>query len=324
MTEPSHEPAPDSPASDEGPSRPTSARNMALESDLRDAILREMLLATGRATDGPARLLLGPLLRPPAARFARLMAGADACVAQSGMTAGAAWLLSQLVQGAEVRGADAIPANGPVVIASNHPGAYDSVAIIAHLPARGDLAVLASDIPFLRRLPSISTNLIFVSPNPHERMGTVRAMIGHLQAGGALMTFGSGLVDPDPDLLPGAAEALETWYESLALVLRRVPETRLVLTIVSGVVAPAYMRSPLTRLASAGWERRKLAEFLQISMQLLTTRKPALTPRVSFGKPIAAADLAARTGEPITMQPIVERAKALLEAHMAALASPAA
>ena len=323
MTESPREPAPDSTASDEALCGPAPAHDKALESDLSDAILREMLLAIGRAPDGPARRLLGPLLRPPAARFARLMAGADACVARSGMTGGAAWLLSQLVQGAEVRGADAIPITGPLVIASNHPGAYDSVAIIAHLPARADLAVLASDIPFLHRLPSISMNLIYVSPKPHERMGAVRAMIGHLRAGGALMTFGSGLVDPDPDLLPGAAEALETWYESLALVLRRVPETRLVLAIVSGVVAPAYMRSPLTRLARAGWERRKLAEFLQISTQLLTTRKPTLTPRVSFGEPITAAGLAAGTAEPITMQPIVERAKALLEAHMAALAPPA-
>ena len=296
----------------------------ALERDLCDAMEREMLLAIGRASDGPARLLLGPLLRPPATRFARLMAGADACVARSGMTGGAAWLLAHLAQGTKVCGADAIPATGPLVVASNHPGAYDSVAIIAHLPARADLAVVASDIPFLRRLPNIGAHLIYVSPDPHERMGAIRAMIRHLQAGGALMTFGSGLVDPDPDLLPGAVAALETWYESLALILRRVPETRLVLTIVSGVVARAYMRSPLTRLARAGWERRKLAEFLQISMQLLTARKPALTPRVSFGEPIAAADLAAEAGEPITMQLIIERAKALLEAHMAALPRPAA
>ncbi len=183
--------------------------------------------------------------------------------------------------------------------------------------------MVASDIPFLRRLPNIGARLIYVSSNPHERMGAIRAMIRHLQAGGALMTFGSGLVDPDPDLLPGAAAALETWYESLALILRRVPETRLVLTIASGVVARTYMRSPLTRLAHAGWERRKLAEFLQISMQLLTARKPTLTPRVSFGEPIAAADLAAGIGEPITMQPIIDRAKALLEDHLTALAPPA-
>ena len=76
-----------------------------------------------------------------------------------------------------MRGADAIPAVGPLVIASNHPGAYDSVAIIAHLPPRPDLMVLASDIPFLRRLPNIGPHLLYVSSDPHERMGAIRAMI---------------------------------------------------------------------------------------------------------------------------------------------------
>ena len=123
--------------------------------------------------------------------------------------------------------------------------------------------------------------MIFVSPDPHARMGVIRAMIRHLETGGALMTFGSGLVDPYPDLLPGAAEALETWYNSLAIVLRRDPETRLVLSIGSSVVAPNSMRSLLTRLKQDGWERRKLAEFLQIGSQLMFSKKATVTPRCS-------------------------------------------
>ena len=146
--------------------------------------------------------------------------------------------------------------------------------------------VLASDVPFLRRVPNIGAHTIYVSPDPHARMGAIRAMIRHLEAGGAVMTFGSGLVDPDPDLLPGAAEALEIWYESLAIVLRRVPQTQVVVSIVSSVVAPQYMRSPLTRLKQDGWERRKLAEFLQIGSQLMFSKKALLTPRVSFSQPI--------------------------------------
>ena len=65
-------------------------------------------------------------------------------------------------------------------------------------------------------------------------------------------------------------------------------------------------------------KRRRLAEFLQISTQLVTSRMPALTPRVSFGAPVAAGELAAEVNEPITMQPIIERAKALLAEHMTA------
>jgi hypothetical protein len=289
-----------------------------LEIDLRDYIVREMLIAFGRAPDGVALRILGPSLRIPATRFARLIAGTDAVVGRSTMTAGAQWLLSRLVTGVEVRGAETIPMAGPLLVASNHPGAYDSVAIIASLPPREDLMVLASDVPFLRRVPNIGAHTIYVSPDPHARMGAIRAMIRHLEAGGAVMTFGSGLVDPDPDLLPGAAEALEIWYESLAIALRRVPQTEVVVSIVSSVVAPQYMRSPLTRLKQDGWERRKLAEFLQIGSQLLLSKRAPLTPRVSFSQPITAADLPAERGQPITMRPIIERAKGLLAEHMAA------
>jgi hypothetical protein len=292
--------------------------DLTLEDNLRDYILREILIAIGRSPDGPARRLLGPILRPPAQRFSRLMAGADRRVGQEGMVAGAQWLLPQLVDGVDVRGADDIPAQGPVLIASNHPGAYDSVAIIASLPPRPDLMVLASDIPFYRRLPAIGAHLIYVSPDPHERMGVIRAMIRHLEAGSAVMTFGTGLVDPDPDLLPGAREALRGWHESLALVVRRVPQTQVVVAIVSSVLAKEYLRSPVTRLKRDGWERRKLAEFLQVSSQLLFSRKPALRPRVSFGRPVVADDLRGGPGEPITIQPIIARADELLTAHMAA------
>jgi hypothetical protein len=292
------------------------AADRALEIDLRDYIVREMLIAVGRAPDGVALRLLGPFLRIPATRFARLIAGTDAVVGRSTMTEGAQWLLSQLVAGVKVRGAKTIPAVGPLLVASNHPGAYDSVAIIANLPPRTDLMVLASDVPFLRRVPNIGAHTIYVSPDPHARMGAIRAMIRHLEAGGAVMTFGSGLVDPDPDLLPGAAEALEIWYESLAIALRRVPETQVVVAIVSSVVSPQYMRSPLVRLKPEGWERRKLAEFLQIGSQLIFSKKAVLTPRVSFSRPVVAADLPAEPGQAITMRPIIEMARALLAEHM--------
>jgi hypothetical protein len=294
---------------------PFGREDSLLETDLRATIVREMLIAIGRAPDGVARRILGPLLNIPAARFARLIAGTDAIVGRSGMTAGAQWLLPQLVAGTDARGADTIPMTGPLLVASNHPGAYDAVVLIANLPPRADLMVLASDVPFLRRLPAIGAHLIYVSPDPHARMGVLRALIRHLEAGGAVLTFGSGLVDPDPDLLPGAAEALEIWYDSLAIALRRVPQTQVVIAIVSSVIAAQYLRSPLARLKQDGWERRKLAEFLQIGSQLLLSQQVPLTPRVSFSRPVMAADLP-EPGQPLTMRPMIERARQLLAEHM--------
>ncbi len=41
-----------------------------------------------------------------------------------------------------------------------------------------------------------------------------------------------------------------------------------------------------------------------------------LSHSISFSEPIAAAELTAGPGEQVTMQPIIERARALLETHM--------
>ena len=78
-----------------------------------------------------ARRILGPLLKLPARRFAMLMAEVDRRVALNGIVAAAQWLLTQIVTGVDARGTDNIPRTGPVLIASNHPGAYDIVALIA-------------------------------------------------------------------------------------------------------------------------------------------------------------------------------------------------
>ena len=275
---------------------------------------REMLIALGRAPDDPARRLLGPILRPPAARFARLMARTDRAVAQAGIVAGARSLASDLWLDVAVRGAEQIPTKGPLLVASNHPGAYDSPAVISNLP-RNDLMIAASDIPFLRRLPAIGAHLIYVSPDTGARMAAIRAMIRHLRSDGAIFIYGTGLVDPDPGLMPGPREALESWSDSLALMLRAVPTTHLVVTIVSDVLAASCLRSPLTRLKADGWERRKLAEFLQISLQVLFAIRYNLRPRVSFAPPIPGSALNEGETQSVTRR-IVARAAALLTNHM--------
>ena len=96
-------------------------------------------------------------------------------------------------------------------------------------------------------------------------------------------------MDPDPDLLPGAEQAQKSWSPSLELALRRVPETQLVVSIVSGVLARSCLQNPLTRLAGEDWRRRKLAEFLQVGQQVAFSRKFGLNVRVSFGAPVTAA-----------------------------------
>jgi hypothetical protein len=132
-----------------------------------------------------------------------------------------------------------------------------------------------------------------------------------------VLIFPSGLVDPDPDLEPGSAQTLATWSPSLDLILRQVPATRLVVAIVSGVLAKSYLRDPLTQLSRTAWEKRKLAEFLQVSQQLAYSKKLSLNLRVSFGRPITPANSSNPTQNSLPI--IIEMARAVLATHTAAL-----
>lgn len=284
-----------------------------LTDDVTRTITDEMVIALGQSPRGVIGRALRPVCRLPARRFAKLMAGFDQRVGKDGPAEAARWLLSRFVDRVEVRGAEHIPAEGPLLVASNHPGAYDSLILVSNLPRR-DLKVLASGVDVLRVLPNVARHLIYVTPDPHARMAAIRATIKHLDSGGAVLTFASGLVDPDPDVLPGAAEALEAWSPSLGVILRRAPQTRVVAAIVSGVAAPECLRSPLLRFARQEWEKRKLAEFIQISQQLAFGRRFDLRPRVTFGQPRAVDELLASKGG--VMPSIIGQAKEVLENHM--------
>jgi hypothetical protein len=87
--------------------------------------------------------------------------------------------------------------------------------------------------------------------------------------------------------LPGAREALQKWSPSLPLFLRLVPEAKLLVTIVSGVLSPSCYRHPLNRLRKEQRLKQFLAEFIQIGQQVLFNRRFGLNPTVRFGEPLS-------------------------------------
>jgi hypothetical protein len=280
--------------------------------ELRRGITTEILVAAGLPRTGLHLRLLAPLVWPVAHRFARLAAHADRLTAESGLPAAARWLLLQFVDDVRLIGAERIPIEGPLIIASNHPGSYDILAITSALP-RDDLKIIASDVPFTRGLHATSPHLIYAPHNPHARMTALRQSIRHLQAGGSLLVYASAQVDPDPAFLPGASQELEKWSGSLPLLLRRVPDARLVITIVREVLAPACFNHPLTRFRSEQRLRQFTAEFLQIGQQVLFGRRFHLTPTVTFAPPVTAAELGGTDDPQATRTAIIARARQLLE-----------
>jgi len=133
-----------------------------------------------------------------------------------------------------------------------------------------------------------------------------------------LLLFANGDVEPDPELGPGAAEAIQNWSRSIEIMVREVPECRLQAAIASGVLMPRFARSPFVRIRKAPARRQKLAEVVQLCQQMVRPRSVRTHVHISFARPALGRDLA--RGE--IMPAVVKIARELLEDHLAALSNP--
>jgi hypothetical protein len=144
-------------------------------------------------------------------------------------------------------------------------------------------------------------------------MVAIRSGIRHLQAGGALLIYPTGIVDPDPDIAPGLAESIGTWSGSLEIFLRRAPQTCVIPAIVSSVLSRRYFNNLLVKIPKTAWEKRKLAEMIQVSRQMLANKPIDLTPRLTFGAAIKGDDLRDSAGQ--YLPAIIVHAQQTLIAH---------
>jgi hypothetical protein len=253
---------------------------------------------------GVASRSLGLLSRVPARRLARQVATYDRVVGESGLGAGGAWALERMARRVEVEGRENVPREGPLLIAANHPGLGDSLALFATIP-RTDLRVVAAERPLLKALPNTSRYLLTVAEASPGRFGLVRAATRHLRDGGAVLTFPGGRIEPDPTVLPGAAEALERWSGSIDLFARLVPGLTVVPAIVSGVLSPAALRNPLIYLRRRPEDR----EWLAATLQMMTPVLRNVTTGVTFGLPVRVED----TPAGVVHRAVQEEARRLIE-----------
>jgi hypothetical protein len=279
---------------------------------LTNLITDEIIKAMGLSRENPVGRWLRPIFAGGTRHFSELFAEVDRIVGETSLAEGARALLPHLVTGYEVLGAENIPPEGPLVVASNHPGTVDSVVITAGV-SRPDFKIVAGAIPFLQHLPSISKHLIFTPQNdPHARMNVVRESLRHLEHGGSLLLFGRGRIDPDPAFMPHPDETLPQWSRSLEIFLDRVPQAQVLVTIVSGVILPRFMHHPLTWLRRAREDRQRLAMMVQIIQQMLG-KKIDLTARVTFGDLISEEKLGGRER---MLPTIVGSARNLMVTHL--------
>jgi hypothetical protein len=284
---------------------------------LGNTLINEIISALGLPKTRPIYQLFWLLFHKVTDRMGEIGVTFDYLVAEEGFSKAAAWVLTQFCSHVTARHNEPSPAEGPLLVVSNHPGTYDSLVVTSQV-GRDDMRFIAGDIPFLEHLPHACRNFIFIEPrDAYNRMAAARDAIRHLQRGQAIFLFGSGHIDPDPAVYPRAAEHIEAWYTSVEVFLRHVPQTRLLLALVSHVVAPEWARHPITWLRKQGIDKRRLAEFGQVITQLLSPGKLKLTPFVSFASPVTVQELRAESDSEQLLPAIIRREKALLAEHLA-------
>lgn len=277
-----------------------------------DHIIQEILRLLNLPRETFSAKAISAALSAPARRLADLAESFDDLVARSGLRDASNSILSHFIRGMDVHGLEHIPTSGPLLVVANHPGMVDGLLITANLP-RPDLKIVASAMPIFTELQAMRDHLIYTTRNTFERLTVVREAIEHLRQEGAVLIFPRGVIEPDPAVLRGATDSLNHWSRSLDIMIRQVPDTQVLVTIVSGVLSTWSLRNPITWIRREINERQKIAEIIQGVQHLFLPRTLSLNPRLRFSPPIYFEQVADRLHNLSPIETIRERAKSLLD-----------
>ena len=97
---------------------------------------QDFLAAFGMDNLRRGRKALDTLCWLPARRFARQMVQYDHLVGELGLRTASQRILKDYVQRLEIEGQQNIPADGPLLVLSNHPGMTDSLVLFASIVPR--------------------------------------------------------------------------------------------------------------------------------------------------------------------------------------------
>jgi hypothetical protein len=284
-------------------------------SDVKDVLFAQLMKVMGAKKPNLLTRFLALILNTPITRMSQILVDLDRNIAMNGWNSAANAFLANFVVDVELSGEDNIPLNGPLMVVCNHPAAYD-VAILASAIRRDDLKILASDIPIIQLFPNIAPHAIVVPYHIPSRRQTIKATIGQLKEGGAVLLFPRGDVEPDPAITPGAEQSLLKWSTSIELFLRQAPQTTSIVAVASGVLSARWYKNPIVNRWKKYEQRQKVAEIFQIAAQLLTGKVPAVTPMVTFSAPLSLADLGGEDSPEGTLyQSLLAQAREFLAKH---------
>lgn len=240
----------------------------------------------------------------------------DRRIGAQGVQAGCQYVALCCGTPAKVHGVENIPAEGPLLLAANHPGFFDTMVILGQLP-RDDVRVVVGGVPYFTEMPHAREYIFYTDQSPQQRVRVLRESVRHLRQGGAVLIYPTGMADPDPDHMEGAHEQIELWSESVALMMRQAPQTLLVPVFVSGILAPRFLNHPIARVQPNRRYRQRVGEFFQLYRQFRQVDVPPMAqPRLSFSRPVSLPELAGTTGGKDILPAVIGRAQDALALHM--------
>ncbi len=247
--------------------------------------------------------------------FATLAEHFDRLVGEKGLPNASQWLQKHFSNAPRVHGIENIPQKGPLLVASNHPGAYDGLILFALL-ARQDILWVSTEIKIFRLLKNTRGHILFSSRvDSTDRFLVMRNAIHHLRRGGTLVYFAQGARDPDPAVFPGAERALDNWLDTFSAFFRTVPGLRVLPAVVSGVISPRWAHHPITWIRRSERWKHIVSEFAQVISQLMHPGQLLVSPAVSFGKSFDESEIQAEIGTRDLRTAVIAREKTLLHEH---------
>lgn len=284
--------------------------------DLSDSLVDEVVGAVGLPKTRFNHLVFSSLFRKVTDSLSRIGVPFDRLIAEDGLPEAARWCLSHFCDSVRSTGTEHVPQSGPLLVVSNHPGAYDALVVFSIIN-RKDLKWISSEIPFLDLLKNTREHIFFASrKEASSRMLALKNSIRHLQSGGTLLYFGAGHRDPDPAVFPGAEAAMSEWLDVFDTYAKYVENLQFLPVVLSGVVTEKWATHPITRLRRKQIDKHRLAEFGQVITQLLHPGKLMVTPAASIGAPFCKEDLQLEGTAGNLRSAIIERGKMLLREHV--------
>ena len=193
----------------------------------------------------------------PVGWLAELLARIDEQLNETSLHETAERAIYPLSDGLFINNRDAVPKSGPLLVTANHAGFTDILGVLACLK-RDDVKIVAQQKGFMRILRNINRHMLTIEPDSTFKLTAIREIIRALNEGMAVVIFPKGQLEPDPAIIPGAIESLDGWSDSIGIFLNKVPETRLLPVLVSGVLTEKAWNSHFAKL---GWNPKRRQQF---------------------------------------------------------------